>query len=352
MPAFLPIGIRFGIFTRQLIAKARPMKQGMKPSPCDWHVRDLTDSDLKRWLEIGPYLKDRRRQINLLRNNLAFDGLKQPFRLMAMNAKDQLLAKLGGYTTSTGRLTFWPLIHFRTGLSLKERRQATRLLIEACIVRAKADRNIRYIETMLSLDTPARRSFQTLLGALGFKLISRAHVYTKKLKQEELPDLSRSLPDLRLTPAITMPVRRLEQLLKACQSGTLDPAQRDAHLTGHANLKELRHYAGKTAASDFWSIACWGDKPVGFAFSGPVPDPEDKPGYAYLIELGVLPEFRARGIGSFLVRSMMGKLSRRGMTVLQSFLDDENVPSCKLHKHLGFIRKPGPHWTWRNHVRA
>lgn len=71
--------------------------------------------------------------------------------------------------------------------------------------------------------------------------------------------------------------------------------------------------------------------PVGFLLG------REAAGEAEIISTGVLPEFRARGIGGALVSEFASRMRQRGVEVLFLEVAVDNSPALSVYKRLGFV---------------
>jgi len=81
-------------------------------------------------------------------------------------------------------------------------------------------------------------------------------------------------------------------------------------------------------------IAEWNRKPVGVVFARVDKKREEKKGFINLI--GLVPEFRRRGIGRKLVEKAIENLKERGMETVESWTREEYLGYRKLLESMGF----------------
>lgn len=93
--------------------------------------------------------------------------------------------------------------------------------------------------------------------------------------------------------------------------------------------------AAKAAAGYPVLIACDAGSVRGFATLG---DFRAWPGYRYTVEHSVHVDagHRGRGIGSALVRALLGEAARLGKHVMVAGIDAANAGSIRMHERLGF----------------
>jgi ribosomal protein S18 acetylase RimI-like enzyme len=308
-------------------------------------VQDLTAVGLTRWFEAGPAPMDKEGALTRLQQLMTPDNVKWPFRSVALDSNGHVRAKVGGYITTSGCLTFWAVYHSE-GEESSTRRELTRLLIRSCIERARKTPGVRFVETKPAYDTPDQEIFLSELRRAGLHEVATSHLYVCDL--ENIRDRGCSpLPDLELWPSCLIAPGCLARLFAASQIGTLDRAQQTSPTSSEEVLLELRQWAGATVNTSLWSVALLKGNPVGFALCGVSGPSNAPPEGATLVELGVIPEARRKGIGTWLVREILWSIKSRGIRTVEALIDDENIPSQRLHERIGFIREPNAYWTWR-----
>jgi ribosomal protein S18 acetylase RimI-like enzyme len=305
----------------------------------------LKSVGLERWFEVGEKPKDLPAAVAKLRKLMTPDPARTPFRLVALDGKNRVRSKLGGYITVNGRFTFWDVYH-REGEKPSTRRTLPRSLIEACMELARNTPGVDFLETKPAYDSPDRSIFVSSLRALGFREIGRSHVYTRNLVHVP-PPMPPPLGGLERLNANEFQLDVLGRLLEASQAKTLDRVQQDDSLFRRYPLDELR-----SSDRSLWSVAAIRGRPVGLIICGGTGQSDSPPGEVVILELAVLPEFRQRKIGAWLVGEMLSILKDLEATQVYAMIDDENIASRRLHINAGFKRNPGSFWTWRYHMAA
>jgi ribosomal protein S18 acetylase RimI-like enzyme len=303
----------------------------------------LKSVGLERWFEVGRKPKDLTAAVAKLRELITPDPARMPFRLVALDGKNRVRAKLGGYITVNGRFTFWTVYH-RKGEKPATRRTLTRSLIEACMEFAGSTPGVDFLETKPAYDTPDRITFVSSLLALGFRETARSHLYTRNLVHVR-PPMPPPLGGLERLNADEFQLDVLGRLLEASQAKTLDRIQQDDSLFGRDPLDELR-----SSDRSLWSVAVIRGRPVGLIICGGTEQSDSPLGEVFILEVAVLPEFRQSKIGTWLVGEMLSILKDLEATEVQALIDDKNIPSQRLHINAGFKRNPGSFWTWRHHM--
>jgi ribosomal protein S18 acetylase RimI-like enzyme len=311
-------------------------------------VANLNSVGLERWFEVGRKPNDLPTAVAKLREQLSPDASKSPFRIVALDGKNRIRAKVGGYITRNGRITFWAVYH-RNREGPATRRKLTRLLIDSCMDLAKSTPHVKFLETKPAYDTPDRRIFVSSLRERGFREIAVSHLYKRNLAHLR-PPFPPPLPGLERLSSDELDPDVLGRLLVASQADTLDRIQRDDLSSGRERLEELRASTAPISNRSLWSVAAVLGRPIGLilcAASGPSESPLRE---ATIVELGILPEFRGRKIGTWLVDEILSILKALKTIEVQALIDDENIPSRRLHINAGFKRSAGSFCTWRHHI--
>lgn len=99
-------------------------------------------------------------------------------------------------------------------------------------------------------------------------------------------------------------------------------------------IQQLYEREGKHHDPDGWIAAQMQNKFVGFAIA--IREEDD----GLIAEVGVIPQFRRQGIGTFLTLKALQRLKERGFK--QAFLgvDLQNAAAISLYEKLGFEKVP------------
>lgn len=312
----------------------------------DYHVRALPDVPFERWFDVGNTFQNVPQAVARLRATLEGDGLKLHFRLVALDGGQQVRAKVGGYVTSSGRLTFWAVYH-RDGESEWTKSVLTGLLVDECVARARSTSSIRYVETQPAHDTPELPTFLDAIRSAGLLPVAASRCYEWDSGRE--PRLTPRLPlsDLRLVPCWQLAPEILARAFEKVRRRTDDRSERDSPLSPEQTLEELRSLAGDTAETSLWSVGMLGDSPIGYVLCSLSEAHAGEPRKGMILEIGVVEEERQKGIGTWMAWQALQDLMDRGAKTVRSLVDDINTPSLRLHSALDFVPLPGTYWTWR-----
>lgn len=135
---------------------------------------------------------------------------------------------------------------------------------------------------------------------------------------------------VRVVPALGLSDEFLGAILEATYRGTLDFPE----LAGMRSLQEI--LAGHRAAGRHdpaeWFVAFVDARPAGVVF---LTELEPLEGWE-LSYLGIVPEFRRRGLGRTLAERALERVVERGGAQLDVVVDARNAPALQLYRALGF----------------
>ena len=144
-------------------------------------------------------------------------------------------------------------------------------------------------------------------------------------------DLQRPLPDRPLPPDVTVMSWQpslAEQFFQAYHASFRDrprfPGWSAAEWIG-------RRIDDESARPDWSLLARAGDAPVGFLTAG-----TEHPG-GFVVQVGVIPEWRGQGLGSALMVETMRRMQAAGETTVQLTVNVNNPGAKALYTQLGFV---------------
>jgi ribosomal protein S18 acetylase RimI-like enzyme len=144
------------------------------------------------------------------------------------------------------------------------------------------------------------------------------------------PPSRRAFPAAHIVPVVGLSDDFLGAILQATYDGTHDFPE----LTGRRSLAEI--LAGHRAAGRHdpaeWFVAFLDARPAGVAF---LTELEPLEGWE-LSYLGIVPEFRRRGLARALVELALERVVDRGGAQLDVVVDARNAPALQLYRSLGF----------------
>ncbi len=112
-----------------------------------------------------------------------------------------------------------------------------------------------------------------------------------------------------------------------------------------ADREEARRWLAGAAAGErgryvqgLWRVARVGGRPAGFVLVSGRPPP---PGAFYVAEVGVIPEFRGRGLARRLLAEAVQLAWKAGAPTVTAAVSEANLPSRRLFTSLGFSETGG-----------
>lgn len=270
-----------------------------------------------RWFEVGRAPEDPTAALSRLRGMLERPSPLH-FRLLAHDDRG-VAGRLGGYCTDHGRLAVWS-VDYRDG-PVPDVADA---LLDHVVQHAG---QARWVEAQPAYDTAHLDAWRAALGRAGL-----VHVATADVWRREAPAPA---SEVWTVPSREVP-GALEALLAHSLTHTLDRARADEPSSAAEFAAELRRIAGPDADGETWRVLSDEVGPVAYALGAG----------AHVLELGVAPRARGRGLGRAVLTDLLSRLS----TPVTSLIDRDNQPSVALHRKLGFSVVAGPFETWRRHL--
>jgi ribosomal protein S18 acetylase RimI-like enzyme len=161
----------------------------------------------------------------------------------------------------------------------------------------------------------------------GFRAVTHMHQFTRVLT--DFPDES----------AATLRYERLRPSLLPQFSATLERTYLDTldcpELNGKRTLDEILagHRGQGKFHPDFWWLAYDDTTPVGILILAEMPD-----GSTWeLAYLGIVPEYRRRGLGRAMTLHALHALQHQPAARLLLAVDERNLPALRLYRSLGFL---------------
>ncbi len=187
--------------------------------------------------------------------------------------------------------------------------------------------------SIMGLDSDTSQ-YIDLYQSLGFKVWRRAQSMRRSL--DNVPDPISHLP-LRLLTARQIGVDTFANIFAECfkEASDRDASQIASNIEKTKQfIQQLFEREGKHHDPSGWIAAQMQDKFVGFAIA--IRERND----GLIAEVGVIPQFRRQGIGTFLTLKALQRLKERGFE--QAFLgvDLQNAAAISLYEKLGFEKVP------------
>lgn len=305
----------------------------MTQAQADVRVVDLRELTPNRWFDVGRSPTDLAAATERTRSELA---LASPWalRLVALDGST-VVGRLGGYVAPTGALRLWS-IGYRDTLTEAGRDHVAEALVSSAVQIARERLDVRFVESRPGHDSPDLHRLLTALEGGGLRPVSQAHVYSAPVAA--CPRDCGGPPGLELARMASLDDRILA-LYERTRGATLDRADAQRLEPLDAVRAELERQAPKRRT---W-VARVDEVLTGFLWASV--DSEDRE--AWILDVGVDPDHRRRGIGRALLARALTDLAEAGVSTVLALIDDENHPSIALHEHAGLRRSKGPFWTYR-----
>jgi len=296
-------------------------------------VVDLRTLAPERWFDIGRAPECLSTAAEKTRSDLA---LASPWalRLVALDGP-AVAGRLGGYVAPTGALRLWSVGYGDT-VPEDARDEMAGALVSRAVAVARHRPDVRFVESRPGYDSPHLRRLLAALEGNGLRRVKQAHVYSAPAASWKHDGRDPRGLELERTVSVDDGTLALYDRVRA---HTLDRADAQRLEPPHGVRADLERQAPNSPA---W-VARFDDDVVGFLWVAvDVTERE-----AWIVDVGVDPDRRRRGIARALLSRATRELAEAGISTLLALIDDENYPSIALHEGLGLTRSDGPFWTYR-----
>ena len=190
--------------------------------------------------------------------------------------------------------------------------------------------NVQLVQMLIQPD-------DTLHGAClrdaGFRVLASLHTMERTVPHRLLPEprqLRNQSPDdaVTLVPCLDLPTSRVAAALESTYAGTQDCPGLLGLRTATDTL--AGHRATGEPLPELWSLVQVDGQDAGVLFVSRQRDCCD------LIYTGLIPEARGRGLGMWLLRTMLSTLRQGGHKRIRLCVDSSNEPALALYRTLGF----------------
>lgn len=195
------------------------------------------------------------------------------------------------------------------------------------------------VETTPADDVENLALWLAALSNAGFNEVAAAHVLVANLPADttaaELP-----IGSLTLNEVGVPEMRALERLIERVHGSTEDRIDVVDRRPGAYVLASLAANTVAIPSAQLWLVArnCAG--PVGYVFGS-----IDQDETVWVVDIGVDPPHRRRGIGRWMLQTMLHRAT--GAPKAYALVDDSNRSSRNLHLGAGFAEEPTTYRTWR-----
>jgi RimJ/RimL family protein N-acetyltransferase len=233
-------------------------------------------------------------------------------------------------------------VGFQDGLSDAEARRAADVLARHAVALARGAAGSRYLEMDVPEFAPLPGCWRSALEASGVPAIAETVTYAL-----EAPERVEDPGGLALAPVETLSRERVVAAYEAAYADTTDRSHRSTPESFATRFERLTQIQLLTPDRGGWLVATEAGAPVGLVFASLEQAPFGRPDQGWIVEIGVAPGARGRGLSARLLAAGVGSLARSGARRVVSRIDVENVASVKLHRRAGFEREPGASWMHR-----
>lgn len=197
------------------------------------------------------------------------------------------------------------------------------------------------VEAFPADDVDNDAAWRAGMVAAGYHEIAAARLWERSTAARDV----RSTKGLDLVLAGEVNRRMLEDLIADVRSDTADRVDIEM---GFGNPSEVIAQLGSDPVAspvpELWLVALErdGGNQVGYVFGS-----SDDDGDLWVVDVGVRPAFRNRGLGAELLRALIARGAAAGHGVVRAQIDVANAPSESAHRKAGFAARPHLYRTWR-----
>jgi GNAT superfamily N-acetyltransferase len=262
--------------------------------------------------------------------------------LFAAIAGDRAIARLQTLPVGSCGVGIYA-VGFREDAAPGEVAAASDALLDTVAAVAEAMPGVRYIETDVPGQAPGHAAWRAALCRHGVLEVAASHTYGRAIGEITAPGPS----TMTFRPASALPDAVVEAVYQASYEGTADESHRVSPEPFSVRLSRLKELPLLEPDPTGWLVAFDGDRPVGLVFASVERAPYGSPERGWILEIGVTPEARGRGLGRVLLQRGLSVLAERGVRQVLARIDDRNAPSLRLFAAAGFERQADPCWVHR-----
>jgi ribosomal protein S18 acetylase RimI-like enzyme len=303
------------------------------------HVVPLGPQQAHWWVEGGPREADPAGMTAHIREFLAAETGST---LFAVLAGDRAIARLQSLPVGSCGLGLYA-VGFREDLAPDVVAAACDALLDTVAAVAAAVPGVRYIETDVPGQAPGQTAWRAALCRHGIVEVAASHTYARAIGSPEAPDAA----PLSFRPVGSLSEALVESVYAASYAGTADESHRLSPEPFGVRLRRLKELPLLASDQTGWLVAFDGETPVGLVFAAVECAPYGSPERGWILEIGVTPEARGRGLGRTLLQQGLAVLAGRGVQQVLARIDELNAPSLKLFAAAGFARQADPSWVHR-----
>lgn len=291
------------------------------------------------WTEAGPAVADADQLTAQIRD---FLSAGTPSALFVVLDGERAIARLQARPVGACGLGLFA-IGFRDGLSRAKAGRAADALLDVVEAFVTILPGVTYIDTDVPSQAPCQEVWRAALERHGVVEVAASHSYERPLGPLA------SVEDERLSfrPVSDMPRELVESVYEATYADTGDASHRLSPETFSVRLERLRELPLLAEDPSGWLVAYDADEPVGLVFASVECAPHGSAERGWILEIGVVPAARGRGLGKKLLSQGLFELGERGVTQALARIDVANTPSLRLFAAAGFTQQDEECWVHR-----
>jgi ribosomal protein S18 acetylase RimI-like enzyme len=303
------------------------------------HVVPLGPAQAHWWVEGGPAEADPAGMTAHIRDFLAAETGST---LFAAIDGDRAIARLQTLPVGSCGLGIYA-VGFRDDLAPAAMAAACDALLDTVAAVAAEAPGVRYIETDVPGQAPGHAAWRAALCRHGIVEVAASHTYARAIGAPAAPDAA----GLAFRPVGALSEALVEAVYQASYAGTADESHRLSPEPFSVRLRRLKELPLLAPDHTGWLVAFDGETPLGLVFASVECAPYGSPERGWILEIGVTPEARGRGLGRTLLAQGLSVLAGRGVRQALARIDDMNAPSLRLFAVAGFARQADPCWVHR-----
>lgn len=295
----------------------------------DLHVIALGPETAALWFALDPPSEAIAPALEHMRQVLA-GGPLNPCMLAVVLMDDQPVARFQAVLDEAGRLGVWAP-QFRDGLEPAAQGRCADAFLRQCLAHADRRTGMLYAET--ELPEAALPAWRAALERHGFARVGSYRLYDRPLSEAPMAP---EAPAITWRPVDALADAEVAALLAAIRGESHDQIHRLAPERAEVQLHRLKTIPLLEPDHSRWRIAFLEGSPAGLIFSSLESEAYGTPGQGWIVEIGVAPAFRQRGLSKILLRRGLKDLHERGARAVRARIDEGNIPSIRLHGGAGF----------------
>lgn len=301
----------------------------------------LTSESAGRWVESGASPADPGQEEAKVRELLL--AVPEAMLLVAQVDEHPLahlhLCPVGAYGLGIFAMSFWSgFDDVAVAIDVAE------ALIACCKAIARTLPGVRYLETDIPVSLPEAYVWRMAFERQGVEAVAESYNHVLTIQPSQHVDHDDKIQLRRFSE---MPPTEMLSLYQAVYRDSGDRAHLSSLEPFDVRLERLTTMPLLQPDTSAWLIAVKDDRPVGLVFASMQDTAYADPTTGWIVELGVVPEWRRHGLGRTLLQAGLASLTAQGAKQVISRIDACNRPSLQLHAAMGFVRQPDISWLYR-----